>query len=214
MNIYYCGKTKFENVISLNLLYFKYTPFYTYWNEYDYIVVSSKNGVEALNLFLIDWQKIPVLCIGQQTAKKVMENGGKPEYIGINNTAYDFGFNVLEKVQRKRVLIVGSMFPSYDLNKFFLENRVKSKYEVGYEVKISNSKEIINKEEEIYIILTSPKYYNSFKINYGWRDTYVAICIGPTTYNSLPNDINKYISDEMSVESCIEKTKELKEQRK
>jgi uroporphyrinogen-III synthase len=206
--IYYTGKTEFEDVISLNLVRIEFIPFYTYWNEYDYIIFTSKNGVKAANNYLIDWQKIPSLCIGEKTAQLVKEMGGIVKYQGRNTTSKDFGYDLMLLTQGKKVLIVGPEYPIYDLNSFLNENGTNSVYEEGYKSKINSSKIEIEKEKAI-IIITSPKHYNAFKINYGWKEGYIAICIGPTTYNELPNDIIKYQSEDMTIESCIKKAKEI-----
>jgi len=206
--IYYTGKTQFEKVISLDLIRIDFRPVYRYWDEFDYIVFTSKNGVKSIDRSIINWQKIPTLCIGDKTAQLVESLGGKVKYKGRNTTSREFGFDLIPYVNGKRVLIVGVETPPYDLNNFLKENGAITSFEVGYETKIKSSQLKIDKENAI-IIITSPKHYNAFKINYGWREEYIAICIGPTTYNELPNDVRKYQSEDMTVESCIKKAKEI-----
>ena len=50
-------------------------------NNYDVIIFTSKNAIEAIDYINKDWKKIPSYVISEQTAKLVKDLNGNLDYI-------------------------------------------------------------------------------------------------------------------------------------
>jgi uroporphyrinogen-III synthase len=64
-------------------------------------------------------------------------------------------------------------------------------------------------EKNSIIIFTSPSTIKCFFKSFDWDSSFKAVVIGNSTKKHLPQDIECYESDSLSINGCIDKAKEI-----
>jgi len=194
--IYLFSATSHPDAIHVNSLDFNFfTPDIDFSN-YDYLVLTSKKAVDALqNYDKKDYINIPALCISRFTKEYYEKFGGK---------ILDVGDGIGSNLQR--------IIDTYPKEKRFLYLRAKEIAGEGlhveniivYESRCSD--EILNfklEDKDSVLIFTSPSSVKCFLKNNFLHVEQKVIVIGTTTAKALPTNINYKISDKTSIESCI-----------
>lgn len=173
--------------------------------KYDALLFTSKNGIKAIDSFNKDWKKIPAYVMSQQSAKLLKDMNGKLEYISKTKHGNEFAYELVEKLQGKKVLYLRGKELVSDLINILKTNEIECKDEVIYE-------NIFNKEVKkrkipsgSKIIFTSPSTIKYFFRVFTWDDSYTAISIGKTTAKYFPENISPIIADDTSFHSCVSK---------
>lgn len=167
-------------------------------NDYDWLVFTSKNGVDFFFKLLLEFGeqsvKLPkVAVIGSKTNKALIDHGEEASFIPPSYVAESFLPSFLEVVQKgERVLILkGDLARDY-IYRGLLEARIKAEEAIVYRNQMpENSSEKLAevlKNENIEIILfTSPSTVDNFMMTvkqYQLEDFIqkkVIVTIGPVT---------------------------------
>ena len=202
-NIYLFSATSHPDALHVNSLDFDFFQPTINFSNYDYLVLTSKKAVDALqNYSKKDYINIPALCISKFTKEYYESFGGKILEVG-NGIGSD-----LQKI-----------IDNYPKDKEWLYLRAKEIAGSGlhvdeaivYESRCSD--EILNfklEDKESILIFTSPSSVECFLRNNSLHVEQKIIVIGTTTAKSLPTGINYKISDKTSISSCIKIAKEFK----
>jgi uroporphyrinogen-III synthase len=75
--LFLISKTPFEGVHYLPIIETRYLAPDITWDAYDALLVTSKEAIEALKRMGDSWRQIPVLCVGEGSAERVREAGGR-----------------------------------------------------------------------------------------------------------------------------------------
>jgi uroporphyrinogen-III synthase len=143
------------------------------------------------------------LCVSAQSALSYEAIGGKVLDIGAG-----YGDNLLEKITK---------YPK-DAKWLYLRAKVTASdfvskcHELGYSIdetvmyESGCSKEIekVSIEEDSILIFTSPSSVKCFLKNHTINKDSTVIVIGKTTAASLPKNIKYILSNETTIESCID----------
>ncbi|MEA3289210.1 MAG: uroporphyrinogen-III synthase [Campylobacterota bacterium] len=207
-NIYLLSDKKISGVNSLPIINIDYIKSVTNIKDYDALIFTSKNGVKGIDKFNVDWKNIPSYIIGEQTAKVVNSLDGNIEYIGKNSHGNEFSYELTDKLKGKKVLYIRGEKVASNLFDILIENNITCEELVVYKTKCKQYKDVDLPKGSI-IIFSSPSTINCFFKNNLWDDTFKAVVIGKTTARSLPKGITYFISSNTSLESCIEKAREL-----
>ncbi|MDD4855644.1 MAG: uroporphyrinogen-III synthase [Sulfuricurvum sp.] len=176
------------------------------FNLYEGIVVTSKQGVLALNHYAIKWEKLHIICVGQSTAQEVKKQGGI--HIEIAQGYGESIFDALRQYRGKwlylRPKMIASSWPARAREAGMILDEV-----IIYETTCNEAMEKLEIADDGVLIFTSPSSIECFLQKYSLRSTHDIVVIGKTTQNALPLGIKSTLSETTSVESCIEKAQKL-----
>ena len=205
--IYIFSLTSDDNATHINSLHVNYfTPDIDFSN-YDFLIITSKQIIEALKSYDKGWKKLPVLSVSTPTAQVVKSAGGKIlEYgsgYGESLSKIVFSYPKDKKWLYLRAKEVASDFVStcrqngYNLDEIVL-----------YETSCSHDILHVEVENDATLIFTSPSSVKCFLKHHIFRETYKIIVIGRTTAKAMPSHVRYVIADEPTIESCIKKVQE------
>ena len=202
--IYLVSKTSHHEtagVIHIPILSIHFLTPLINFDDYDGIIVTSKQGALALKHYSPDWGKLQVICVGEATAKIMGDLGAK--HI---DCADGYGmsiFNVLRQYRGKwlycRPKTIASSWPSRAREAGLIIDEV-----IVYETTCNEAMAKIEIADNSVLIFTSPSSIECFLQKYLIKPTHDIVVIGKTTQKALPLGVKSIISETTSVESCVE----------
>ena len=194
--VYLFSATPHTDAIYINSLDFNFFKPDINFSNYDYLVLTSKKAVDALQQYnKNDYIDIPVLCISKFTKEYYEKSGGK---------VLEVGSGIGSELQ--------SIIDSYPKEKKWLYLRAKEIAGDGLDVdeaivyESRCSKEILNFElshEDSALIFTSPSSIKCFLRNNIIPIEAKVIVIGKTTAKHLPENIKYKMPKNSSIEECM-----------
>ncbi len=194
--IYLFSATSHPDALHVNTLDFDFFQPTIDFSNYDYLVLTSKKAVDALQFYKKeDYINIPALCISRFTAEYYESFGGK---------VLEVGDGIGSNLQR--------IIDTYPKEKKWLYLRAKIiageglhvEQAIVYESRCSD--EILNfklEDKDGVLIFTSPSSVECFLKNNSLHVEQKIIVIGTTTAKALPTNTKYKISDKTSIESCV-----------
>lgn len=197
-----------KDVINLPIFEIEYLDLDFDISKYDALIFTSKNAIYSLDKSKLNWKKIPSYAIAPKTAEILKKYNSNLVFTGGHSHGNEFANELIPLLKNKRILYVRGEKVVSNLCSILKENQIDLYEQIVYKTICSNKKtETIN--ENSIIIFTSPSSVNCFFKNYSWQSTYKAIAIGNTTAKFLPQNVEVYISDVQSIESCISLAKQI-----
>ena len=200
--IYLFSISSHPDAISINSLDIKFLKPDIEFSNYDYFIITSKQASESLKQYEASLLK-PALCVSKQSALSYESIGGAVLDIGAG-----YGDNLVDKIKEYpkdtkwlylRAKIVASDFVHVCENDGYnIDEKVI--YESGCSKEIEN----IKIEDKPILIFTSPSSVKCFLENHKIDKDSKVIVIGKTTAKALPKDINYTVSNDTTIDSCIE----------
>jgi uroporphyrinogen-III synthase len=207
--IYILSDKKVKNAKNLPVFDIKYLKQDIDLQNYDALIFTSQNAIKALDTMDKTWKNMPSYVIAPQTAKVLKYLGGTLTYLGKKHNGDEFANEIKEELYGKNVLYVCGTKIVSNLVSILNENDVYCDTLAIYDTICKHyNKEIVLPKESI-IIFSSPSTIDCFLENVTWDDSYRAISIGKTTSQYFPKYINPIISDNTSLEACVQKALEL-----
>lgn len=174
------------------------------FDDFDFIVFTSKNAIKAIDSFDNSWKNTPALVIAPNTAKVVKKHGGKVEFVGTKSYGDEFAIEILDIVKDKKVLFLRAakvMSKLYDILK---KHDIDIIEKIIYETTILNLSKSLQPPPNSTIIFSSPSTISGFLDNFLWHSSYKAVAIGKTTVNSLPSYIKHTVAKTPSLKDAID----------
>ncbi len=206
--IYLFSITSHPGTIHINSLD---TNFFTpaiNFSQYDSLIISSKQIVNALKEYGEEYCNIPALCVSKQTAKSFEEAGGKILEIGNG-----YGANLSEIIKTYSKDTKWLYLRAKEIASDFVEKTIEQGYNIDevilYETFCSKALKEVEIEDEAVLIFTSPSSVKCFLKSHFIKPTHNIVVIGKTTAKALPKNISCVISAETSLDSCFEIAKRL-----
>ncbi len=177
------------------------------FSKYDYFIITSKQISESLKQYEDSMLK-PALCVSSQSALSYELIGGEILDIGCG-----YGDNLIERIKEYpketrwlylRAKVVASDFVNvckddgYDIDEIVL-----------YESDCSKEIQNVDIEDDSVLIFTSPSSIKCFLKNHSIGQDSTVIVIGKTTAKSLPKEVSYLISNDTTIESCIDLAKKI-----
>ncbi|AZV46672.1 uroporphyrinogen-III synthase [Nautilia sp. PV-1] len=188
-------------VIKINFL----SPSFSFENT-DYLIFTSKNGVRAVDKLTDEWKKYPSLAIGKATAAEIEKLGGRVEYIAKNAYGDEFAKEINQRYQNKTFLFFRAKKLVSNIEKEFINNTLKEV--IIYETLCNRPDTILIKPS--VVIFTSPSTASCFAKIENFENIF-AVAIGKKTQKELYKYINKvYVANKPSINECIKLAKSLK----
>ncbi|MEA2019139.1 MAG: uroporphyrinogen-III synthase [Campylobacterota bacterium] len=204
MAIYILSDKKIDGAINLPVFKINYIKQYIDFSSYDALIFTSKNALYSLEYHNENWKTIPSYAIAPMTANIIKELDGNLVFTGVTNHGNQFALEIQEKLKGKKVLYLrGSKVVSN------LIDTLQCDEKIVYESICKKNNQNLKPPKDSIIIFSSPSTIKCFLDNFDWDKSYKAISIGKTTAKYFPNYIKPIISDNTSLKSCVEKSKEL-----
>jgi len=207
--IYLFSISSHPDAISINSLDITFLKPNIDFSKYDYLIITSKQASEALKQYeKSNYLAKPALCISKQSAISYEELDAK-----ILDVGNGYGDNLALKIKKYpkevkwlylRAEIVASDFVFTCLNEGYKIDEVVV-YKSGCSQDISH----VKIEKESVLIFTSPSSVECFLKNHVINLQAKVIVIGKTTAKALPKEIKYILSNETTIESCINMAKSL-----
>jgi uroporphyrinogen-III synthase len=202
--IYLFSISSHPHAIGINSLEIKLLKPSLNFSQYDSIIITSKQAVEALKQYdKKSYIHMPSLCVSAQTALAYEEIGGRVLDIGSG-----YGDNLIEKIkgypkEKKwlylRAQVVASNFVCTCRNDgYSIEEAIV--YKSGCSQEILD----VKVEDNSVLIFTSPSSLNCFLNTHTISPHAKVVVIGKTTASALPKGVEYILSDSTTIESCIE----------
>ena len=187
------------NINSLDVVFFKPD---VEFESYDYFIITSKQTSQALKQYANVSLK-PALCVSVASAKSYEEIGG--EVLGIGG---GYGDNLIEKIRSypkdKRWLYLRAKVVASDFVSICQKDGYNIDEVVMYESGCSKEIENVKVEDNSIFIFTSPSSVKCFLKNHTISEDANIIVIGKTTAKALPSNLTYIISNETTIQSCVE----------
>ncbi len=178
-------------------------------SQYDGLIFTSKNGIKSIDKITSTWKEIPAYVIAPQTAKTLKWHGGKLEYVGKDKHGDQFAKELIPKLQNKKVLYISGAKTVSNLVDILNENGVLCEQKVIYETFCKEYPKKIKLPKNSIIIFSSPSTIECFLKNTHWDESFTAISIGQTTAQHFPEYITPIVSENTSLDGCVQKALQL-----
>lgn len=181
----------------------------------DCLIFTSRYAINALAKSaknceqLAHWVNMPSYVIGGSSAKQLEEYSANVAFIGSDAHGANFAKELVEKLQDKHPLYLRAERIVSNLNQKLLEAKIDLKECIAYSNQPKNLDMSLKPASNSVLIFTAPSAYQSFKQNFGWDGSYVAVAIGMTTFSAFDSDVMGFVSQIQSIEGCITLAKDL-----
>jgi len=174
------------------------------FSQYDYLIITSKQASKALQQYdKKEYINKPALCISKQSAKSFEDLGGQVLAVGGG-----YGDNLIEKItsfeKEKRWLYLRAKVIASDFVLTCKEDGYNIDEAIVYASECSKEVLHVTVEEEAILIFTSPSSVHCFLKNHTFLPTHQIIVIGKTTAKAIPKNCSYILSDETTIESCMQ----------
>lgn len=202
MKIYLLNETKFEGVENLILNEVKFFDFNVNLEDFDALILTSKNAVKALEKAKIKLDfDLKIYGVGEKTAKKAQQLGFK--HIKIPSKAYGKTLfeEFKEELKGQRCLYLRAKNIASNLNEDLRDNAVDLKEIIVYENVFKPCK--IALCQPAIFIFTSPLSALNFLKNYHPHPKDKLIALGQSTAKALKG-FDYHLAKEPSIKACVD----------
>lgn len=213
--IYLCSNTAFKGVYHLNLCALEFKNFSINLGDFDALIITSKNAINALEFNQIPPNdEICVFAIGKSTANAAKGYGFKNIYEGQNSHGDDFAQEIAPLLTKqneanKKCLLLSPKEQVSDIKGILEHEKISLTQIIAYENKTTQNPPKLEFKPNDIFIFTSPKNARAFLTHFKWQSEFRAIAIGKSTANALLGITCPLISQSQSIEACINLAKEL-----
>jgi uroporphyrinogen-III synthase len=208
--IYLFSISSHPDAISINSLDITFLKPEIDFSKYDYLIITSKQASKALKQYnKNDYINKPALCVSKQSAKSFEELGGQVLAVGGG-----YGDNLVEQiksfVKEKKWLYLRAKVVASDFVLTCKEDGYSIDEKIVYESDCSVAIKNVHVEDDAVLIFTSPSSVKCFLHNNALLDTHKIIVIGKTTAKAIPKNCSYTLSNDTTIESCMQIARSLK----
>ncbi len=177
--------------------------------RYDGIILTSKQGVEAIETIDPQWKQLPVLCVGKATQKRAESLGANvlERSDGYGAGLYDI---VMRRYSDRRWLYARPKVVASDFAGRLRQKGVRIDDAVVYETVCGTANSDTAIPADAILIFTSPSALRCFTSRYDIVPTQELVVIGKTTAQALGKGRRVHLAAEPSVAACIALAKQLR----
>ena len=206
-NIYLFSLTSHKGATHVNSLHVSYFTPHIDFKNYDYLIITSKQVVEALKFYDAGWKDLAVLAVAKPTAEAVKCAGAK-----ILEYGSGYGDNLRSIISSYPKNMRWLYLRAKEVASDFVLTCKKDGYDIDevilYETSCSDALLHVSVEDDATLIFTSPSSIECFLKNHEFKNSHKIIVIGTTTAKALPLHVSYKVADEPTLESCIQKANE------
>ncbi len=209
-NIYLLSPTSRPEVRHLPMIRFTLLPQTIDFSRYDGIILTSKQGVIALDEVSGGaWKALPVAAIGKQTAAEAEQRGGRVVYIATQAYGDVLAGELAKRYPDKRWLYAR---PKVVVSKIAADLRdagVSVEEAVIYETSCTDYEQKQRPEAGAVLIFTAPSIVRCFFGNFDWDESWRAVAIGNKTAQAFPEGVQPLIAPSTSIDEAIDFSRSL-----
>ena len=205
MMIYLVGKERFigvKNIILNKILFF---DFAVNLNEYQALIVSSKNALRALkrskNKLKLD---LSLYVVGKESANYAKALGFTNIKIPPKAYGKDLVKAFKEELKGKKCLYLRAKEIASNLDEKLVDSGAILEQIIVYENAYTPPSLPIKLERPAVIIFTAPSSIKNFLKNFRIDKKYKIVVIGKTTAAALSQKKNIFIPKEQSIKACVD----------
>ncbi|MDA3968915.1 uroporphyrinogen-III synthase [Helicobacter ibis] len=178
----------------------------------DSLIFTSKNSVLSLEAQInhTKWAKIPTYCLGNASKRELERLQIKPYYVSKSPYGDEFAFELVGILKNKNPLFIRAKKVASNLYETLRDNGINIVESVLYETSFVILEDKVKLDKNSVIFFSSPSGVEAFLFNYNWHSSYIALCIGKTTYEfaqSRLHNANIIISPSISIEESLKYAK-------
>ena len=202
--VYLFSLSSHPDAISVNSLDIKFFHPQVNFTHYDYFIITSKQTIKALKKYdSAEYIQKRALIVSKKSAQAFEKVGGKILDIGEG-----YGADLVQKIQNHpketRWLYLRAKEVASDFVKRCKDDGYNIDELILYESLCSQEILNIKVEQNASLIFTSPSSVECFLKNNVISQQNRVVVIGTTTAKALPKGIKYIISQETSIQSCID----------
>jgi len=201
--IYILSEKNFEETENIPCIQIKFIAKELDLSDFDALVFSSKNGVEAIERVNTDWRDIPAYSIGQGTSSAIRDYGGDLVYEAKNSYGNDFAQEIQTLLKGKKTLFLRAKVVTSSLSSILKDAGVLLFEEVVYETVCGDCSTLKTPEKDAIMIFSSPSTIECFFQCFSWDESYKAIVIGNVTASYMPDHVPFMKAPKQTIGSCI-----------
>lgn len=207
--IYLFSTSSHPDAISINSLSINLLKPEIDFSKYDYLIITSKQSSEALKQYIKEeYVNVPALCVSTQSATFFESIGGTVLDLGKG-----YGDNLIDNIKGyskdTKWLYLRAKVVASDFVDVCKKDGYNIDEQIVYESDCSKDILDVRVEDNSILIFTSPSSLNCFLQTHTLDEGHKVIVIGKTTAKALPKDVQYYISQDTTIESCIKRAKSL-----
>lgn len=206
--VYLLSSAKVESAKNLPVIKTEFIEADIAIDDYDVIIFTSKNAVEAINRLGVDWKSKPSIAIGDATAEKIKKLKGCVSFV--SNEAYgdELAVEITKKYRFLKFLYPRAKKIASNLPDILRKKGLDITEIVVYETVCSD--EILEAPQDgSVIVFSSPSTVKCFVEKFGWRESYKCVAIGKTTAAAIDFCDGIHISPKQTLEAAVEFAKKL-----
>ncbi|CAA6820877.1 MAG: Uroporphyrinogen-III synthase (EC [uncultured Sulfurovum sp.] len=203
--IYLLSPLNKEGTLSLPMISFSLVTDKIDFSKVDILMFTSKQAVDSANEIDTSWKDYPCIAIGSATKKKIESLGGKVIYAPKDFYAEILSQDIVNKFAHKKLLYLRPKEVSFDSKAYLEKHGVVLEEQIIYETSCVKYTREDKPQKNAIIIFTSPSTIKCFFENFEWDESYLAVIIGKSTKNHLPEYCKCIVSDFPSINACMEK---------
>lgn len=204
MNIYLFSISSHQDATSINSLSIKFIKPKIDFSKYDYLIITSKQTSQALKQYdSKDYLDKKALCVSTQSALSYENLGGKILDIGGG-----YGDNLISQIKKfskdTKWLYLRAKVVASDFVNRCRDDGYNIDESIVYESDCSQEILDAEVEDNSILIFTSPSSLNCFLKTHTISKKNKIIVIGKTTAKALPKDLEYFISEKTTIDSCMQ----------
>ena len=177
-------------------------------NRYDYLLFTSKRGVDAIEGITKAWKNLPSFAVGEATAKYIEKLGGQVAGFS-SGYGEDLANMIARSSQKGHYLVVRPKRVVTAVAKILQEKGIEVEEAILYETICEDCQKFQKPPKGSVIIFSSPSTVECFMRCFGWDESYKAVAIGQKTAKALPMSIEVHIPSTPTLVACVELAKKL-----
>lgn len=178
--------------------------------EFNSLIFTSKNAILSLMHNaqkypeMQIWKTIPSYVIGKSTAKTLQDLGGTLAYISPHSYGEEFANFLSSKLSpSSSILYLRAKTTASSLDELLRDRGFKLDSQIAYHSRAKKLASIHKPPKNAILLFTSPSAYRFFLQNFEWDESYTAIALGKTTFQSFDLNISKRISPIQDIKKSI-----------
>jgi len=202
--IYLFSISSHKDAISVNSLDIKILKPSIDFSSYDYLIITSKQTSRALKQYSNEqYIDKKALCISTQSALAFEEIGGSVLELGGG-----YGDNIEQIIKKYPKSVKWLYLRAKEVASDFVKVCKEDSYDIDekivYESDCSKAIMDLKIDDNATLIFTSPSTVSCFLQTNTINRSFKVIVIGKTTAKALPKAINYTISNQRTIQSCID----------
>lgn len=207
--IYLLSPTPKEETISLPMIDFEVMAEKIDFSGCDTLVFTSKQAVKSAEMIDKGWKRFPCIAIGPATKKQIEALGGIVIYAPESFYGKQLSEDIVAFFKDRKLLYLRPEKISFDSKKYLQKSGIELHEAIIYKTGCIMYQEEKAPPKGAIIIFTSPSTIRCFFKNFSWDTTYTAVLIGEATKEHIKAGMEYIVSNEQSIDACIEKAKQI-----